>query len=73
VSGFTDAQLEDFNSRRSELIGEIMEVEANDMTKSTGNEFHALSHPRFIQLRSQKETDTIERVRESIEMAKELK
>jgi len=72
VSGFNDETLEDFNSRREEMIGQIMEVEANDLTKSTGNEFYALSHPRFKTLRDPKETDTLKRVQESIEMAKEL-
>jgi DNA ligase-1 len=69
-SGFTDKQLEDFNSRRSEIIGQIMTVECNDLSKARGNEHYALSHPRFIELRTDKtETDTLERVFEIREMA----
>lgn len=73
TSGFSDALLEDFNSRRNELIGTIMEVEANDLVKSKENEYYALSHPRFIELRTDKNTtDTLERAKKSLEMAKTL-
>ena len=70
TSGFTDAQLEDFNSRREELIGQIMTVTCNDITKGRDNDYHALSHPRFIELRNDKtDTDTLERALETKEMA----
>lgn len=69
VSGFTDAQLKDFNSRRDELIGKIIEIEANDLTKSRNSETFALSHPRFIELREKDSTDTLERAKESLENA----
>jgi hypothetical protein len=73
-SGFTDAQLEDFNSRRSELIGRIMTVQFNDLTKAQGNDFYALGHPRFIELRDDKDsTDTLETAFKLREMAMELK
>jgi ATP-dependent DNA ligase len=73
-SGFTDAQLEDFNSRRPELIGRIMTVQFNDLTKAQGNDFYALSHPRFIELRDDKDTtDTLETAFKLREMAMELK
>lgn len=73
TSGFTDAQLKDFNSRREELIGTIMTVQFNDVTKARGNDFHALSHPRFIELRSDRDdTDTFERIQEAKEMAMNL-
>tara|TARA_R100000951_G_scaffold83290_1_gene71039 strand:- start:2226 stop:3584 length:1359 start_codon:yes stop_codon:yes gene_type:complete len=73
-SGFNDAQLEDFNGRREELIGKIMEVEANDLTKGRSNDFHALSHPRFIELRDDKDsTDSLERAQDSLESAKNFK
>ena len=69
-SGFTDQQLEDFNSRRSELIGKIITVQFNDLTKGSGSETYALNHPRFIELRNDKdETDTIERLFELKNMA----
>jgi hypothetical protein len=70
TSGFTDAQLKDFNSRREELIGKIMSVQFNDITQARTNDFYALSHPRFIELRDDKNTtDTLERVLELKEMA----
>ena len=70
TSGFTNAQLEDFNSRREELIGKVMAVQCNDITKGRDNDHHALSHPRFIEFRDDKaETDTLERALELKEMA----
>lgn len=73
TSGFTDAQLEDFNSRRKELIGMIMAVKCNDLTKARNNDYYALSHPRFSELRTDKtETDTLERALELKQMAMEL-
>ena len=74
VSGFKDKELKDFNSRREELIGRIIEVQANDITKSRDKDTYALSHPRFIELREDKfEADTTERAFEMLEMAKEFK
>lgn len=70
TSGFSNAQLEDFNSRRDELIGKVMTVTCNDITKGRDNDYHALSHPRFIELRDDKsDTDTLERALENKEMA----
>jgi DNA ligase-1 len=70
TSGFNDSQLKDFNSRRDELIGKIMSVQFNDVTKGRTNEYYALSHPRFIEIRNDKDsTDTLERILESKEMA----
>lgn len=70
TSGFTDAQLKDFNSRRKELIGQVMTVQCNDITKARDHDYHALSHPRFIELRDDKgETDTLERALEAKQMA----
>ena len=74
TSGFTDAQLEDFNSRRDELMGKVFTVICNDITKGKNNEHYALSHPRFDKFRDDKnETDTLERALELKEMAMELK
>lgn len=64
-SGFTDKQLEDFNTRRDELIGKVMSVMCNDITKGRDNDYYALSHPRFIEFRDDKNsTDTLERALE---------
>jgi hypothetical protein len=74
TSGFTDVQLDDFNSRREELIGTVMELEANDLTKGRNNDYWALSHPRFIELRGDKDTtDDLRRAQESLELAKLFK
>lgn len=70
TSGFNNAQLEDFNSRREELIGKIMTVTCNDITKGRDNDYHALSHPRFVELRTDKaETDTLQRALDTKAMA----
>lgn len=70
VSGFTDAQLQDFNSRREELMDKIFTIQFNDLTKGRDNDYYALSHPRFIELRNDKnETDTLERAMELKKMA----
>lgn len=73
TSGFTDEQLKDFNSRRAELVGMIIAIKCNDLTKARGNEYYALSHPRFSELRNDKtETDALERALELKKMAMEL-
>jgi DNA ligase-1 len=70
ASGFTDAELDDMDARRDEIMGMIMEVTCNDITKGRSNDHYALSHPRFVELRSDKsETDTLERMLETKAMA----
>ena len=72
-SGFTDEQLFDYNSRREEMIGKIFTVQFNDLTKARHNEYYALSHPRFIEIRDDKtETDTLESALQLKKMAMEL-
>jgi len=74
VSGFTDDQLTYFNSRRQDMIGQIMTVECNDITKGRTHDYHALSHPRFTEIRYDKDTtDTLERVFEMKELAMKMK
>lgn len=74
VSGISDKDLIDFNSRREELIGTVMAVEANDITKSRDKAYYSLSHPRFIELRPDKTTaDTYTRALEQLESGKEVK
>ena len=53
-SGFSDAELEEFSKNKDSLIGKIISVEFNDVTKAENNEYYALSHPRFIELRNEK-------------------
>jgi DNA ligase-1 len=70
ASGFTDKELDDMDGRRVELMGAIMTLTCSDITKSRSNEHHALSHPRFVELRDDKtETDTLERILEAKQMA----
>jgi len=72
-SGFTDKQLADFNSRREELIGEVFTVQFNDITKGRDNDYYALSHPRFITFRDDKdETDTLEKAFKYRDMAMQI-
>lgn len=73
TSGFTDAQIEEFHNNREKYIGKVMTVQFNDVTKGRDNDYYALSHPRFIEFRDDKNiTDTLERVLESKEMAMSL-
>lgn len=72
-SGFTDKELDYFTENQDELLGKIMEVQFNDLTKARNNDFYALSHPRFIEWRNDKdETDTLEKAFALREMALNL-
>ena len=73
-SGFTDEELDLFTKNKDNLIGRIISVEFNDLVKSENNDYYALSHPRFIEIRNDKdETDTLEKVIQLRDMAKGLK
>ncbi len=70
TSGFTDAQLQEIHKNRDEYLGKVMTVQFNDITKAKGSDTWALSHPRFITIRYDKNTtDTFERVQQMKEMA----
>ena len=72
-SGFSDAELEEFSKNKDSLIGKIISVEFNDITKAENNEYYALSHPRFIEIRDDKnETDDLKKVIQLRDMAKML-
>ena len=72
-SGFSDAELEEFSKNKDSLIGKIISVEFNDVTKAENNEYYALSHPRFIEVRNDKnETDDLKKVIQLRDMAKML-
>lgn len=74
TSGFNDELLKYFNSIREDLIGKVMEVESNDLTQSRVNDYFALSHPRFVEVRIDKDTtDDLARAQESLESAKEFR
>ena len=73
-SGFSDEELDLFTKNKDNLIGKIISVEFNDIVKSENNDYYALSHPRFIEIRNDKdETDTLEKVIQLRDMAKRLK
>jgi len=68
-SGFSDKELEDFNSRRDELIGQVFTVKFNDLTQAKGNDYYALSHPRFVEFREKQETNTLDEAFKAVNMA----
>ena len=73
TSGFSDDQILEFHNNREKYTGMVMTVQFNDLTQARGNDYYALSHPRFIEVRHDKDTtDTLERVQESKEMAMTL-
>ena len=72
-SGFSDEELDLFTKNKDNLIGKIISVEFNDIVKSENNDYYALSHPRFIEIRNDKdETDTLDKVIQLRDMAKSL-
>lgn len=72
-SGFSDEELDLFTKNKDNLIGKIISVEFNDIVKSENNDYYALSHPAFIEIRNDKdETDTLEKVIQLRDMAKRL-
>lgn len=73
-SGFSDKQLDFFTENQYNLLNKVFEVECNDLTRGRGNDYYALSHPRFIEFRDDKdETDTLEKAFKLREMAMEMK
>ena len=72
-SGFSDAELDEFSKNKDSLIGKIISVEFNDITKGENNDYYSLSHPRFIEIRNDKnETDDLKKVTQLRDMAKML-
>ena len=72
-SGMTDSQVDEVTKNPTAFIGKIISVEFNDLTKAQGNDYFALSHPRFIEFRNDKtDTDTFERICELRDMAKNI-
>lgn len=73
-SGMSDAQVEECTKHPEKYIGQIVSVQFNDLIKAQGSEVYALSHPRFVEFRlnEKNETDTLEKVLDLREMAKNL-
>jgi DNA ligase-1 len=75
TSGFNDEMLELINNNRNDWLNKVIEVEFNNITKSSSSETYAFSHPRFIADRSNEKTntDTLETCLKMKEMAMNLK
>lgn len=57
----------------TEITGKVMTVQCNDITTARGNDFYALSHPRYVEIRNDKnETDTLARAFEQRDSAMQL-
>ena len=74
VTTMTEDVRDWFHENRENVIGEIIEVKCNDITIGSGKEQYALSHARYIQMRTgeKTETDTLERAFQLKEMAMQL-
>ena len=73
TSGLSDKEVENVTKNPDKYLGKVIAVQFNDLVKAQGHEYYALSHPRFIEFRLDKETtDTLERVIELRDMSKNL-
>lgn len=73
-SGMTDAMVDEVTKNPNKYIGKVLTIQFNDLSKADGNEYYALSHPRFKEWRDDKdETDTLEKAFKMKEMATTLK
>ena len=69
-SGFTDKLLMEINNNREKYIGRVFTVQFNDLSKGRGNDYHALVHPRYIEVRDDKDTtNTLEEALQLKDMA----
>ena len=72
-SGMTDAEVLEVTRNPEKYIGKVLSVQFNDLTKAEGNDFYALSHPRFVEFRDDKnETDSLEKAFKLRDMARSL-
>lgn len=73
VTSMTEATRDWMFARMEELTGKVMTVQCNDITTARGNDFYALSHPRYIEIRDDKNTtDTLERAFEQRDSSMQL-
>lgn len=73
VTTMTEELRDWFHNNREQVIGSICTIQFNDLDKAEGHNYYALSHPRFIELRKDKDkTDTLDDVKKLREMASEL-
>jgi hypothetical protein len=65
--------MKEFSMNKDKYIGKIIAIEFNDLCKAENNDYYALMHPRFIEVRNDKtESDTLERVIALRDMARSL-
>lgn len=73
VSSMTEKLRDWIHANRETVIGKVFELEFNDISRARGSDTYAFTHPRFIELRNDKdETDTLQRVFDMREMATQL-
>lgn len=73
-SGMTDAMVDEVTKNPQKYLNKVLSVQFNDLVKAEGHEYFALSHPRFVEWRDDKnETDTLEKALKLRDMAKTLK
>ena len=73
-SGMTDSMVEEVTKNPEKYIGKVLSVQFNDLTKAEGHEYYALSHPRFMEWRDDKDdTDSLEKAIQLRDMARGLK
>ena len=64
-----DKTLDYISDHEDEFMNKVMTVRFNDLSKSKKNDFYALSHPRYVEIRNDKdETDTLKKVFELRQM-----
>jgi len=69
-SGFTDKELNDMTNNPDKYLGKIITVQFNDLTLGRNHDYCGLSHPRYIELRNDKDTtNTLSEVLELRDMA----
>ncbi len=72
-SGMSDDDLDYFTENKDKILNKIMTVQCNDLSKAKKNDYYALSHPRFIEIRNDKtETDSLEKAFEIRQMVIDL-
>lgn len=70
VTTMTEDVRDYFHNNRDKVINAVTTIKANDLIKSTGNDYYALSHPSYLELRTDKDTtDTLEKVQQIRESA----
>lgn len=63
VTTMTEDERDFFHTNRDKIINSIATLKCNDLIKATNNDYYALSHVSFIELRQDKsETDSLKKV-----------